>query len=455
MRTASTELRYYHSSDFTSSAGRFWYVGKPKSKKIRTGAPRDTTASAYTTVYDYRYPFAEHGLPFSSRLDGIYASYEYHDDGTVETESVGGRLTTYEDYLHGVARKVTVAGIDGEHVRSVNEAGDVTDETDREGRTTVYEYDEAARLDRIVSPAPLSPVEIDYPDWNATTTDGRVQVRQQAGRVEQTYYDKLGREVRHEVSGADVSTVYRGTSYDSSGNVAFVSDPTSRRYAALIIGNRFEYDALGRLVRRKHSGATGSVDLCHGPDCNEEPPFSGITTIGNGVAVSDEDGYLSVYTFRTFGDPSDAQLVRIDQQIVKPDELAPAFGERTAVTTVERNVAGFVTEVHRDAENGGVARSYTPYVNSGGGDPVDRLRDASGVRHPDRAVARPRRSGNAGPRVRLIDLSPHLRVGSSHEDRPGDQRDGCGPRSTHDIHLRCDRPPDWCPADAGGPDFRV
>lgn len=264
-----------------------WVIGKPAS---------ETFAGSATTR-----TFSTSGDLLSETRDGVTTTFTYDVQGNLASKTLpGNRVHTYSDYKFGVAQtEVQPEGI--AFTRVVDNAGNVTAQTNGEGNTTRFTYD---GLGRVTSMTP--------PQGNMLTASYTpVSKRTERGSlIETTLYDKFGRVASVTLGG--VTTRYE---YDAMGRRSFVSDPGATT------GNRYVYDALGRVIRITHADNT-------------------FQTIAYGAAtrtVTDERGKVTTYTYRGYGDPDQSKLMAIN---------APEPG---ASLTLSRDTRDLVTAVKQGA----------------------------------------------------------------------------------------------------------
>lgn len=210
--------------------------------------------------------------------------------------------------------------------RTVNSSGNITSETNGRQLTTDYDYDGLNRLTGITTPrTDDSDIVI---DWGFFSDRSRILSR--GNFVEQQELDGFGRTIRIEVEG-----IVKTFEYDVMGRKVFESDPAYT--TASINGSRFEYDALNRLIRLEHT-VDGS-DVVY-----EYPAFSG-GGLGlvdpNTVKITNERGISTVYTYRSFSDPNQSELVKIDSP-------------ENTITEIERYPFGTVRSVRQRASDDSV-----------------------------------------------------------------------------------------------------
>ncbi|MCM8915447.1 RHS repeat protein [Pseudomonas inefficax] len=274
-----------------------WIIGRVKTQRSQAGMMSRT--------------FDDNGNVLSETRDGVTTSFTYDAQGNLASKTLpGNRVYTYSSYKRGIPQtEVQPEGIT--LTRVVDNAGNITSETNGEGKTTRYTYD---GLGRVTSKTPpLGNVETTtYTPTSKTTKRGSL--------VEITQYDPFGRVTSVTLGG--ISTRYE---YDALDRRTFVSDPGATT------GTRYEYDALGRVTRV--TNADGSYQA-----------------IAYGAAtrtVTDERRKATTETYRGYGNPDQMHLMAITSP------------EPSANVTLTRDAADRITSV----KQGAFTRTYTYYGN--------------------------------------------------------------------------------------------
>jgi len=253
------------------------------------------TGSSVTRSFD------TNGNLLSLTRDGVSTSYTYDSQGNVATVTYPRSLThTLSNYKRGIPQNE--AQPEGVNItRVVDDAGNVTSETNGDQRTTTYGYDLLNRLASITYPAG-DPVSISYsPSWDVmkkTVTRGTL--------VETTTYDGFLRPASVTLGG-----ITRNFYYDSNGRKSFASNPDAT------IGTTYKYDALGRATLITNADNT-SRNIAYG---------AGTRT------VTDERGNATTDTFRAYGNPEQTFVMGI------------ATPGASANITLARNSKDLVTSV--------------------------------------------------------------------------------------------------------------
>lgn len=221
--------------------------------------------------------------------DITYVSFDGHGQPTLR-EAPLERITRYFNYAFGIPqREEQPEGVAIERV--VDNRGFVTSETDGRGLTTRYEVDGLGRIRRIERPrADDDDVLVEY-RFAALTCVGdcsarRVVTRGSFRSVE--VYDGFGRPTRRELGG--ITYTQR---YDAEGRVRFES------YANSTDGLEHSYDPLGRRLSSVRTVDGGAIRTRY-----EDGELRQDTT--------DELGRTTSRYYRAFGDPAQADLVRVE-----------------------------------------------------------------------------------------------------------------------------------------------
>lgn len=238
--------------------------------------------------------------------DGVTTSFAYDAQGNVASAIMPRSLVySYGNYKRGIPQTESQPANIGIS-RVVSDAGNVTSETNGEGKTKTFSYDTMNRVTGIGFPVG-SAVSISYTTATKTATRGSL--------TESTSYDGFGRPVSITLGG-----VTRSYSYDTLGRKTFESNPGAS------IGTSYEYDILNRVTRIRNSDGTMQT-----------------RSYGAGnVSVMDERSKVTTYAFRAYGDPDKQFLM----SITAPDT--------SANVSITRNTKGLVTSIVQ----GGMTRSY-------------------------------------------------------------------------------------------------
>lgn len=308
-----------------------WIIGRPESENF--------PGNSITRTFD------DNGNVLSENHNGVITNFTYDAQGNLASKTLPGkRVFTFSNYKRGIPQvEVQPEGI--RLTRVVDNAGNITSQTNGEGKTTAYTYDGLGRVTSITPPVG-NPTSITYTATSKTSKRGAL--------IEITQYDPFGR-----VASVTLGGIITRYEYDAMGRQTFVSDPGATS------GTRYKYDSLGRLTRITHADNT----------------FKAITYGAGSRSVTDERGKVTTYTYRGYGNPEKLQLMAIN---------AP---ETSANVTLTRNTRDQVTAV----KQGPFTRNYvynangylvsvvnpetgtTRYGRDAAGNMTSRQIDASGV----------------------------------------------------------------------------
>lgn len=320
-----------------------WIIGKLEETSIEG----ESAKSSFT--------YNTKGQLTSQTINGIYAEYTYHDDGNLHEIKMykDGSLRnvmTYADYYRGIARDVTDGEGNTKRVE-VYDSGQIKSETDFNGNAaTVYTYDSIQRLESITPPVHAA-TNISWPtELQKVTTRGNYK--------EMVDYNALMQPVlvtQEDAERDEDEKIYVKTTYDSAGRVDISSAPSFSNNDSL--GNKFTYDALGRILTTKHTADITAASFCYGVICDEG--------VKHGFKLTDARGYKTIKNFRAYGNPDDKNLMLIKQE--KSRELNvvsyPGTGLNDSLaitpvyisTTIQRGKHGQITNINQ----GGKDRSFT------------------------------------------------------------------------------------------------
>jgi YD repeat-containing protein len=250
--------------------------------------------------------FDSNGNLTSITRDGISTSYDYDGQGNVISATFPrGLVHNYSNFIRGIAQSETQpAGVSLS--RTVSDSGNVTTETNGDGRSTYYSYDGLNRVTLINYPVGNN-VSISYGAASKAVQRGALQ--------EVTSYDGFGRTI-----GITLGGIGRTFTYDALGRKTFESNPGDTS------GTRYGYDILDRVTSIVNSDGTSQL-ISYG---------AGTKTIRN------ERGLTTAYTYRAYGNPDQQFLMSTDTPVAATDLL------------MTRNSKDLITAVTQ----GGFARGY-------------------------------------------------------------------------------------------------
>lgn len=177
--------------------------------------------------------------------DGAITNFTYYTDGTLKSSKDGvGNETVYSNYYRGIAQRVDFP--DSTFItRTVDNKGRVVSEINQNQIETTYTYDDLNRVNHIDMPLTLD-VDVTY----QLRSSGGISKSYTKGSAKDTFeYDQLGRLVKRTKfdlnSGLQLSTI---TQYNERNQVEFVSNVNDATK-----GTHYRYDRLGNLVLKNNS----------------------------------------------------------------------------------------------------------------------------------------------------------------------------------------------------------
>lgn len=239
------------------------------------------------------------GKLLTATKDGVTSGFTYDAQGNLASLTTPrGQVYSYSDYKRGIAQvESQPEGITINRV--VDNAGNITAETNGDGHTTTYTYDGLNRLTSEAKPRG-NKLTITYAPNSKLVTRGNL--------IEKTEYDPFGK-----ISSVTLGGIVTRFKYDVFGRKTFESHPGET------IGTSYQYDALGRLVRIVNGDGTYQTHR-----------------YGSGThAITDERGHTTTYTYKAYGDPDEQFLMGISAPVsVSSASIALTRNARDLVTSV-------------------------------------------------------------------------------------------------------------------------
>jgi YD repeat-containing protein len=250
--------------------------------------------------------FDANGNLSSITRDGVTTGHTYDGQGNVTSTTFPRSLThNYSNYKRGIPQTESQP-VGVSIARVVSDAGNVTSETNGDGKTTSFGYDGLNRVTSIGYPIG-SAVSISFGAASKSATRSTL--------TESTSYNGFG-----QATGVTLGGIARSFNVDALGRRTFESDPASAS------GTSYQYDILNRVTRVNNADGTFST-ISYGA--------------GSTVAV-DERGKSTTYTYRAYGNP--------DQQFL----MSISAPEASANVSLIRNSRDLVTS----ATQAGLTRGY-------------------------------------------------------------------------------------------------
>ncbi len=325
--TESSSLGYSRTArtEFFNDTAR-WVIGQPR-RRINV----DTGVVEGETIFD-----PATGLPVEARQFGLTAqTLSYNADGTVAwVRDGGGNQTTFSSWYRGIPRTIQFA--DGANVSAVvDPLGRITSVTNELGYTTQYGYDSMGRRSSTTFPTGdvqswlpvnssfqrIATVEFGIPagHWRQSITRGAYR--------KDIYFDALWRPIlerEQDTSNAAATTRFTAKRFDLDGRELFTSYPvgSASSWAAITLGSRQQFDALGRPVRSEQDSEHGVLATT----IAYLPGFLRQTT--------NPRGFQTVEYFWAHGEPSYDNVAQVNE----PEQRA---------TVIERDIFGRTVRIQR------------------------------------------------------------------------------------------------------------
>lgn len=316
--------RYVYDTSLISS----WLLHLVKEEKV------DDLAGNNAIARTYYISGASKGKLKSESSFGITTYYQYHSNGELYKQTdANGYVTIFSDYYCGVPRtevRPVNASKNITVTRVVNKDGTIQSETikeyDGQNITTSFTYDKVNRISGIFPPEGYS-VSIIYDKYKSVLTKGNYRLIK--------YFDGFGRVTR--VNHKDIQnsplSISTGTDYDVFGRQSYIYNPSASSSFSKYI--KKDYDVLNRAVK-----------VTHQDNSTTTTSFLNATNV---VKIKDEEGKYTNYHYRSYGDPDEKQLIKI--------ENLNANGSVANTTDIGRDKVGKIDWISQ----GGVTRDYNYY----------------------------------------------------------------------------------------------
>lgn len=278
-------------------------------------------------------------LPGSLYRNGLLSrSIGYNANGTISTVSDPlQRVTKLSNWKRGAPQRIEFADQSVE-TGVVDDRGWISSTTNARGHLTSYGYDPVGRLASITHPTGDT-VNWANPGYTYVLlvaaenglTPGHWRARRTLGNSQRSiYYDSLWRPVLTEEKDTITGQArYVRKTYDTEGRTIFESYPSTTNLAN--DGITSEYDALGRLIKRRTASGTLLETIDYLSQSRRK--------------VTDADGRETTIRYQAFDAPSYERPIRID---------AP----ENQTTSMQRDVFGKLLKATQSGPFGGTTLSY-------------------------------------------------------------------------------------------------
>lgn len=295
---------YEYDYDDAGASATYQVVGRVAREEVCQGTG---SSDCYENTRTFQGPQATRD---TETLKGIQTRFSLWPDGNLwKVENALGETLTLEGYTTGFGMPTSI-DYNGAFAISRTAYGDgsLKSESNGRGDLTSYAYDAAGRIRTVTPPGNNEPTTYDYDTvgkwFTATRGTGASQF------VETTTVDGLGRAVELKNSLGDM--VRR--EHDAFGRVSFLSYPF--RAGAPEVGDRFEFDALGRptvtsrrFVATGHGPLTGACSVASACKSSTTYAADHCRTITVDRAMSDVTKTTACYA--SFGNPDEERLVSV------------------------------------------------------------------------------------------------------------------------------------------------
>ena len=263
---------------------------------------------------------------------------DYTSDGTTGRNVVTTYLYDVDDRL--LQERTAADGIVQETTNTYDINGNLATQTNGNGNTTIYGYDDVNQLIAMTDP-------LGYTTTYSYTLKGEpASVTQPDGDTTRTVYDAFGRRVQEilDEGGLNLNTSY---TYDLNGNSLTKTD-------AVGTVTCYTYDALNRLASETRDCGGLSLTTTYAYDVG-----------GNLVRTTDERGVVTLDTYDAIGrrisTRLDAEGLNLETTYAYDEafNLISATDERGVVTGYEYDARNRQTAVHQDAAGLDLTTSFT------------------------------------------------------------------------------------------------
>ncbi|MEO1399267.1 MAG: hypothetical protein AAFU56_10445, partial [Pseudomonadota bacterium] len=233
------------------------------------------------------------------KVGATKATLAYNSLGLLTSYKDGlNRETTINGYHRGIPTSLTAAAGTADQItllRTVDDNGWVTSQTDGNGVTTGFSHNAMGWLTGIDRPSPWSDTAISYSGLGS----GVVQTSTRGNARTVTTYDRYHRPLTvqaQDLSGA-ASATYNTFQYDGLGRTTFASLPSFSPTGAR--GVATTYDGLGRVLTETMTADGSVTSYSYNPN--------------NAVSVTDPVGNVTTTFSSGFGSPDDGNPISIVQ----------------------------------------------------------------------------------------------------------------------------------------------
>lgn len=259
--------------------------------------------------------YDEFGRIIASKKHGRETLWQYQNGLLESTTDANGNSIKYSNYVGGVPSTVIYPDESTEDFL-INDYGLIDISYNKKGNASKFEYDDFGRLTK-ETPALGESIEHKYGIYQKTTLHGGHELSEKFNA-----YNQL-------INSTENNDITSRAEYDALGRKVFQSYPQSRyKSVKLNAGHKYQYDSIGRLL----------FD-CY-PVEGQQACIKYSYLSNNRVRVDYPNGEYSVSSYRSYGDPDNGALVKIQQD--------------SRITEINRDNLDYITSI----KQGNITKEY-------------------------------------------------------------------------------------------------
>lgn len=241
-----------------------WLLGRPILTKNRYFDSDTTIIRSGTRVFDQNNNHLSSETWYSGTSNEISKSYIYNPNGTLKKETStansSSRSNSYSYESDSIRLYITTDYLLHAITKSYDTKGRLYTTQDYLGNTLTYQYDDLGRPYSVSSTNGEQNISnYVWEDPTSTPKFARYSILKTSNDGGQTksYHDKLGREIRSDVTGFDGSIIHSDTKYNSIAQIDSLSDPFFSSETPA--WSTFVYDSFGRKTNLNRPSGKNSV----------------------------------------------------------------------------------------------------------------------------------------------------------------------------------------------------
>ena len=286
-----------------------WLLGRPTSTSVQYTGSSPTITRQGTKTFDFNNNHLLSETWFSGTGNEITKTYVYNSNGTFQSETATAGSVSRSNsctYMSDNIRIYTSTDqLSHVNTNAYDSYGRLYTQQDYLGNTATYLYDDLGRTSS-VSLSDGSQATTVYA-WENPTSDPvnarySVQKTGNDGSQTESWFDKLGREIRSGVKGFDGTMIYTTTVYNTLGQVESVTDPYYSNGTGLL--NTFLYDSYGRktsLTRPSGRNTTWAYNNSTTTETTAGKSFSKTYSSDGTISAATDAGGTINYTYYNDG----------------------------------------------------------------------------------------------------------------------------------------------------------